>query len=108
MKDKHNKNKKIIFKNDLYITLDRTPLNFKNIEFEIIFNKVLNLLSLKLTKKGKEQFKNMVVKRKYKYGSDEYLTTFMFNELNASINLDGYLEENEPMIYNRLVKSCRV
>ena len=55
----------ITFNKDTYLVMDRSQINFKGVEFNVVkFDE--NTVGVKLTRKGTEQFKNSVLNREKK------------------------------------------
>ena len=75
----------ITFNKDTYLTIDRSEINFKGIQFKVIkFNN--KIVEIKLTKKGTDEFKKSILNRSYKYGDDEYLINFLTEELEGELS----------------------
>mgnify|MGYP003115315840 CR=1 FL=1 len=75
----------ITFNKDTYLTIDRSEINFKGIQFKVIkFNN--KIVEIKLTKKGTDDFKKSILNRSYKYGDDEYLINFLTEELEGELS----------------------
>ena len=75
----------ITFNKDTYLTIDRSEINFKGIQFKVIkFNN--KIVEIKLTKKGTDDFKKSILNRSYKYGDDEYLINFLTEELDGELS----------------------
>ena len=84
----------ITFNKNTYLIMDRSPINFKGVEFNVVkFNE--NEIGIKLTKKGIEQYKNSVLNRTHKFGDDKYLIDFLTKELNGEIEYSNQEEEYE-------------
>jgi hypothetical protein len=76
---------KITFNKDTYLTIDRSEINFKGIQFKVTkFNN--KIVEIKLTKKGTDDFKKSILNRAYKYGDDEYLINFLTEELEGELS----------------------
>ena len=75
----------ITFNKDTYLTIDRSEINFKGIQFKVIkFNN--KIVEIKLTKKGTDDFKKSILNRSYKYGDDEYLINFLTEKLEGELS----------------------
>ena len=84
----------ITFNKNTYLIMDKSPINFKGVEFNVVkFNE--NEIGIKLTKKGIEQYKNSVLNRTHKFGDDKYLIDFLTKELNGEIEYSNQEEEYE-------------
>mgnify|MGYP003132158968 FL=1 len=89
------------FTKDTYITIDRTEINFKGIEFKVMqFND--NIIEIKLTKKGIEDYKKFILNRSFKYGDDDYLINFLTEELEGELSFT-----NEDEHYQTITKLKR-
>ena len=85
---------------DLYLTMDRSPINFKDCEF--IPNYTDNELTLKLTDKGLEQFKKNVLNRKEQFGDSNYIINFVTTELDGVLTYDN--SEHEYDVLKKIIK----
>tara|TARA_R100001463_G_scaffold75696_1_gene129684 strand:+ start:263 stop:565 length:303 start_codon:yes stop_codon:yes gene_type:complete len=84
----------ITFNKDTYLIMDRSSINFKGVEFNVVkFNE--DTVEIKLTKKGTDQYKKSVLNRSHKFGDDEYLIDFLTEELNGEITYSNQEEEYE-------------
>ena len=94
-------NMNITFNKDTYLVMDRSQINFKGVEFNVVkFDE--NTVGVKLTRKGTEQFKNSVLNRTYKFGDDKYLISFLTKELDGEIEYSN--QEEEYDIFAKQIK----
>ena len=94
---------KITFNKDTYITIDRSEINFKGIQFKVIkFNN--KIVEIKLTKKGTDDFKKSILNRSYKYGDDEYLINFLTEELEGELSYTND-DEQYQLFANEIERS---
>jgi len=84
---------------DLYLTIDRSTINFKDCEF--IPNYTDNELTLKLTDDGLEQFKKNVLNRKEQFGDSKYIINFIETELNGVLTYDS--SEHEYDLLKKII-----
>ena len=91
----------ITFNKDTYLVMDRSQINFKGVEFNVVkFDE--NTVGVKLTRKGTEQFKNSVLNRTHKFGDDKYLISFLTKELDGEIEYSN--QEEEYDIFANLIE----
>lgn len=94
----------ITFNKDTYLIIDRSEINFKDVQFKVIeFNK--NIIEVKLTKKGTDNFKKSVLNRSYKYGDDEYLIEFFTEELEGELSYTN--EDEQYQIFANEIKKSK-
>ena len=94
---------KITFNKDTYLTIDRSEINFKGIQFKVIkFNN--KIVEIKLTKKGTDDFKKSILNRSYKYGDDEYLINFLTEELEGELSYTND-DEQYQLFANEIERS---
>ena len=94
---------KITFNKDTYITIDRSEINFKGIQFKVIkFNN--KIVEIKFTKKGTDDFKKSILNRSYKYGDDEYLINFLTEELEGELSYTND-DEQYQLFANEIERS---
>ena len=93
----------ITFNKDTYLTIDRSEINFKGIQFKVIkFNN--KIVEIKLTKKGTDDFKKSILNRSYKYGDDEYLINFLTEELEGELSYTND-DEQYQLFANEIERS---
>tara|TARA_R110002020_G_scaffold97826_2_gene233389 strand:- start:535 stop:822 length:288 start_codon:yes stop_codon:yes gene_type:complete len=93
----------LTFNKDTYLIIDRSPINFKGVEFEILkFND--KTIKVKLTNKGTDQYKKSVLNRTHKLGDDNYLINFLTKELNSELEYNGTCED-EYDIFAKQIKT---
>ena len=93
----------ITFNKDTYLTIDRSEINFKGIQFKVIkFNN--KIVEIKLTKKGTDVFKKSILNRSYKYGDDEYLINFLTEELEGELSYTND-DEQYQIFVNEIERS---
>jgi len=96
----------ITLNKDTYLVMDRSQINFKGVEFNVVkFDD--DTVKVKLTKKGTEQFKNSVLNRTHKFGDDNYLINFLTKELKGEIEYKNSEIEGTEYEYNVFAKQMK-
>tara|TARA_R100000687_G_C6373757_1_gene129215 strand:+ start:239 stop:559 length:321 start_codon:yes stop_codon:yes gene_type:complete len=96
---------KITFNKDTCLIIDKSPINFKNVEFNVVkFDD--DIVRVKLTRKGTEQFKNSVLNRTHKFGNDNYLINFLTKELKGEIEYKN-IDNDTEWEYNAFAKQIK-
>tara|TARA_R100000458_G_C8215271_1_gene201428 strand:+ start:43 stop:348 length:306 start_codon:yes stop_codon:yes gene_type:complete len=92
---------KIKIEKDFYLIIDRSQINFKNCEFEVLkFSK--DGIFLKLTEEGLKQFKENVLNRTEQFGDSNYIIDFVTKELNGRI--EYHVSEHEYDKFEKIIK----
>ena len=66
-----------------------------------------DIVKVKLTRKGTEQFKNSVLNRTHKFGDDNYLINFLTKELKGEIEYKNSEIEGTEYEYNVFAKQIK-
>ncbi len=83
------------------LIIDKSSIDFKGVEFNVVkFDD--DIVKVKLTRKGTEQFKNSVLNRTHKFGDDKYLISFLTKELDGEIEYSN--QEEEYDIFAKQIK----
>jgi len=86
------------------VMIDRTYIDFSDIEFGIIdFDE--NHATIQLTKKGLEDYKTKVKTRVHKHGTDEHLINFVVDELKGQLWFDKEEEDAREDVYAQIVQN---
>ena len=96
----------ITFNKDTYLIIDKSSIDFKGVEFNVVkFDD--DIVKVKLTRKGTEQFKNSVLNRTHKFGDDNYLINFLTKELKGEIEYKNSEIEGTEYEYNLFAKQIK-
>tara|TARA_R110000824_G_scaffold9403_1_gene42056 strand:+ start:419 stop:724 length:306 start_codon:yes stop_codon:yes gene_type:complete len=96
----------ITFNKDTFLIIDKSSINFKDVEFNVVkFDN--DIVKVKLTRKGTEQFKNSVLNRTHKFGDDKYLINFLTKELKGEIEYKNSKAEGTDWEYNVFAKQIK-
>ena len=89
------------------VMIDRTYIDFSNIEFGIIdFDETH--AKIQLTQKGLEDYKTSVKTRVHKHGTDEHLINLVVDELGGQLWFDKeeeYLSDAREDVYAQIVQN---
>ena len=88
------------------LIIDKSSIDFKGVEFNVVkFDD--DIVKVKLTRKGTEQFKNSVLNRTHKFGEDNYLINFLTKELKGEIEYKNSEIEGTEYEYNLFAKQIK-
>ena len=89
------------FNQDTQIMIDRTYIDFSNVEFGVL-EVDEDVAKIKLTNKGLEEYKARIKARTHKHGTDEHLIGFMVDDLKGELWFQKDEEETSE-VYSQII-----